>query len=76
MKPSVINIDYNIDPKNKLWSWYTVQGGLDPNALLKDIDDMKKDALKYLTYLKIIAYINFNMFYHKQTRDCWLFIKQ
>ncbi len=61
VKPSVINIDYNIDPK-KISSEVDipVQGGLDPNALLKDIDDMKKDALKYLNIFKDHPYI-FNL---------------
>lgn len=61
VKPSVINIDYNIDPK-KISSEVDipVQGGLDPNTLLKDIDDMKKDALKYLNIFKDHPYI-FNL---------------
>ena len=55
VKPDVINIDYDIDPiliskKIKL----PVQGGLNPKVLLTDKENLKKEALKYLIFLKTI----------------------
>ena len=77
VKPNVINIDYNIDPK-KISSEVDIPvQGLDPNALLKDIDDMKKDALKYLNIFKDHPYI-FNLvtvFYHKQNQTVDYLVK-
>ena len=61
VQPSVINIDHNIDPK-KISSEVDIpiQGGLDPKTLLKDINDVKKDTLKYLNVFKDHPYI-FNL---------------
>ena len=61
IKPNVINIDYEVDPKkisDKIN--ITVQGGLDPKILLTDKENLKKEALKYLDIFKDHPYI-FNL---------------
>ena len=61
VKPSVICIDYEVDPleisKNiKI----PIQGGMDPKVLLSDKNNIKKEAKKYLDIFKDHPYI-FNL---------------
>jgi uroporphyrinogen decarboxylase len=61
VKPDVVNIDYDVDPvlickEIKI----PVQGGLDPKILLTDIENLKKETLKYLNVFKDHPYI-FNL---------------
>ncbi len=61
LKPSVICIDYEVDPyliKSKIE--IPVQGGLDPKVLLTDKENLKKEAKKYLDIFKDRPYI-FNL---------------
>ncbi len=62
VKPNVINIDYALDPiwvKNNL-KGICIQGGMDPKTLLKDENDIMKEATKYLKIFKGQQYI-FNL---------------
>ena len=62
VKPDCINIDADIDPlwaKEKL-SGTVIQGGMNPNVLLKDDKEMLKTASKYIQTFKDIPYI-FNL---------------
>ena len=59
--PDVISIDYEIDPidiSNTID--IPVQGGLNPNLLLGDKEDLKKNAFRYLDIFKDRPYI-FNL---------------
>ena len=61
VKPDVVNIDYNIDPvfiRKEIN--IPVQGGLDPKVLLTDIENLRKQTLKYLEIFKDHPYI-FNL---------------
>ena len=61
VKPDVIGIDYDIDPKKIINEIdIPVQGGLDPKALLTDKENLKKQATKYLEIFKDHPYI-FNL---------------
>ena len=61
VKPDVISIDYNVDPKKILKDIkIPIQGGLDPNVLLTDYDNLKKETSKYLEIFKDHPYI-FNL---------------
>ena len=61
VKPDMINIDYNVDPKKIIKEIkIPVQGGLDPKVLLSDRDNLKKEAEKYLTIFKDHPYV-FNL---------------
>ncbi len=61
VKPDVISIDYNVDPKKIIKDIeIPVQGGLDPNVLLTDKETLKKKATKYLEVFKDHPYI-FNL---------------
>ena len=61
MKPDVINIDYNVDPKLIVKQIkIPVQGGLDPKILLSDKNNLKKETLKYLNIFKHHPYV-FNL---------------
>ena len=61
VKPDVVSIDYNIDPKKILKDIkIPVQGGLDPKALLSDRETLKKETIKYLEIFKDHPYI-FNL---------------
>jgi len=61
VKPSAINIDYNVDPtKIAETIEIPIQGGLDPKYLLLDRDDMLNNARKYLEIFKDHKYI-FNL---------------
>ena len=61
VKPDMINIDYNIDPKKLIKEIkIPIQGGLDPKTLLTDKDNLKKEAENYLTIFKEHPYV-FNL---------------
>ena len=61
MKPSAINIDYEVDPIKIAENInIPIQGGLDPKCLLLDKADMLKNAKKYLEIFKNHKYI-FNL---------------
>ena len=61
VKPDVISIDYDIDPK-KISEGIdiTVQGGLNPNFLIGNKEELKKNVKKYLDIFKDKPYI-FNL---------------
>jgi len=61
VKPSMVNIDYNINPKtliNKID--IPIQGGLDPKVLLTDKDKLKSEVTKYLQIFRDHPYV-FNL---------------
>ena len=60
-KPDAISIDYSINP-NKVLDQIEIpiQGGLNPKALLCNLDELKKETLKYLNIFKEHPYI-FNL---------------
>ena len=61
VKPDAVNIDYNVDPisiSKKIQ--IPIQGGLNPNILLTDKENIKKETLKYLDIFKDHPYI-FNL---------------
>ena len=61
VQPSVICIDYEVDPKQiEKEVRIPVQGGLDPKVLLSDKENLKKEAKKYLDIFKDHPYI-FNL---------------
>ena len=61
IKPDVVSIDYNVDPKEIIKTVkIPVQGGLDPKILLTDEATLKKEILKYLEIFKDHPYI-FNL---------------
>ena len=61
VKPSAVNIDYNIDPKDIVKNIdIPIQGGLDPKILLQDEDTLEKETKKYLNIFKDHPYI-FNL---------------
>ena len=61
VKPSAVNIDYNINPKDIVKNIdIPIQGGLDPKILLQDEDILEKETKKYLSIFKDHPYI-FNL---------------
>ena len=61
VKPDMISIDYEVDPKKIIEEInIPVQGGLDPKILLTDKDEIKKKVEKYLTIFKDHPYV-FNL---------------
>jgi len=61
VKPDVVGIDYNVNPKKILNEVkIPIQGGLDPKILLLDKETLKKEAIKYLDIFKDHPYI-FNL---------------
>tara|TARA_B100000579_G_scaffold104920_1_gene83525 strand:+ start:41 stop:1042 length:1002 start_codon:yes stop_codon:yes gene_type:complete len=61
VRPDMVNIDYNIDPKKIIKEIkIPVQGGLDPNVLLTDKENLKKQTEKYLNIFKDHPYV-FNL---------------
>ena len=61
VKPDVISIDYNVDPKKiKDEINITIQGGLDPKILLTDREKVKLESKKYLDVFSDSPYI-FNL---------------
>jgi uroporphyrinogen decarboxylase len=61
VNPSMINIDYNVDPEILIKSLdVPVQGGLDPKILLSDKENLKKQIRRYLNIFKDHPYV-FNL---------------
>ncbi len=61
VKPDAVNIDYDVDPKKIVREVeIPVQGGLNPNILLSDKENLKKSVENYLTIFKDHPYI-FNL---------------
>ena len=61
VKPDVISIDYEVDPKEIASTiGIPIQGGLDPKILLTDKNVIKKESKKYLDIFKDHPYI-FNL---------------
>ena len=61
VKPDMVNIDYDVDPKKIIKEIkIPIQGGLDPKVLLTNKDNLKKEAEKYLTIFKDHPYV-FNL---------------
>ena len=62
VKPSCINIDYEIDPKwiKEKINGIPIQGGMDPKILLSDKNEVKKNVEYYLNTFKNYPYI-FNL---------------
>jgi len=61
VKPNMVNIDYDVDPKkivNEIQ--IPVQGGLDPKVLLTDKENLNIEAKKYLQIFKDHPYV-FNL---------------
>ena len=61
VKPSMINIDYKVNPKNLIDDIdIPIQGGLDPKILLTDKINLKNQATKYLEVFNNHPYV-FNL---------------
>ena len=61
VKPDMISIDYEVDPKKIVNDIdIPVQGGLNPKILLSDKDNIKKQTEKYLNIFKDHPYV-FNL---------------
>ncbi len=61
VKPDMVNIDYNVDPKKIINEiQIPVQGGLDPKVLLTDKENLNIEATKYLQIFKDHPYV-FNL---------------
>ncbi len=62
VKPDGISLDYDIDPlwaRDKLKN-VVIQGGLNPNALLRSDDELYREATKYIQIFKDLPYV-FNL---------------
>ena len=62
VRPDGLNLDYEIDPiwAKKNLNNVILQGGLDPKILLLQDEEIKKNAIKYLSTFKGVPYI-FNL---------------
>ncbi len=61
VKPSMVNIDYDVDPKKLIKNIdLPIQGGLHPEALLTNKTHLKKEVTKYLEIFKDHPYV-FNL---------------
>ena len=61
VKPDMVNIDYNVDPKKIINEiQIPVQGGLDPKVLLTDKENLHTEITKYLQIFKDHPYV-FNL---------------
>ena len=61
IRPSMINIDYNVNPKTLINKFdIPIQGGLDPKVLLTDKENLKNEVTKYLELFKDHPYV-FNL---------------
>ncbi len=61
VKPDMINIDYNVDPKKVVKEIkIPIQGGLDPRVLLTNKANLHTEATKYLQIFKDHPYV-FNL---------------
>ena len=61
VKPSMVNIDYDVDPENFIKNVdIPIQGGLHPEVLLTNKDHLKKEVHKYLEIFRDHPYV-FNL---------------
>ena len=61
IKPDMVNIDYNVDPKKAAKEiTIPIQGGLDPKVLLTDKENLHTEVTKYLRVFKNHPYV-FNL---------------
>ena len=61
VKPDMVNIDYNVDPKKIINEiQIPIQGGLDPKVLLTDKENLRLEVIKYLQVFKDHPYV-FNL---------------
>ena len=61
VKPDMVNIDYEVDPKKIIKDVkIPIQGGLDPKILLTDKENLRKEVEKYLDIFKDHPY-TFNL---------------
>ena len=61
VKPSMVNIDYNVDPETIVKSLdIPIQGGLDPKFLLSTKENLKKEVQRYLEIFNDHPYV-FNL---------------
>jgi len=61
IKPDMVNIDYNVDPKKAVKEIkIPIQGGLDPKVLLTDKENLHVEVTKYLKIFKDHPYV-FNL---------------
>tara|TARA_B100001175_G_scaffold83935_1_gene70378 strand:+ start:209 stop:1210 length:1002 start_codon:yes stop_codon:yes gene_type:complete len=61
VKPDMVNIDYNVDPKNIINEiQIPIQGGLDPKVLLTNKENLNIEVTKYLKIFKDHPYV-FNL---------------
>ena len=61
VKPDMVNIDYNVDPKKIINEiQIPIQGGLDPKVLLTDKENLHAEIIKYLQIFKDHPYV-FNL---------------
>ena len=61
IKPDMVNIDYNVDPKKAVKEIkIPIQGGLDPKVLLTDKENLHIEVTKYLKIFKDHPYV-FNL---------------
>ena len=61
VKPSMVNIDYNVDPETIVKSLdIPIQGGLDPKFLLSTKKNLKKEVQRYLEIFNDHPYV-FNL---------------
>jgi len=61
VKPDMVNIDYNVDPKKAVKEIkIPIQGGLDPKVLLTDKENLHTEVIKYLQIFKDHPYV-FNL---------------
>ena len=61
IKPDMVNIDYNVDPKKAVKEIkIPIQGGLDPKILLTDKENLHAETTKYLQIFKDHPYV-FNL---------------
>ena len=61
IKPDMVNIDYNVDPRKAVKEIkIPIQGGLDPKVLLTDKKNLHTEAVKYLQIFKDHPYV-FNL---------------
>ena len=61
VKPDMVNIDYNVDPKKAVKEIkIPIQGGLDPKVLLTDKENLHTEVIKYLQIFKDHPYL-FNL---------------
>tara|TARA_B100002051_G_C16535744_1_gene534997 strand:- start:77 stop:856 length:780 start_codon:yes stop_codon:yes gene_type:complete len=61
IKPDMVNIDYNVDPKKAVKEIkIPIQGGLDPKVLLTDKENLHTEVKKYLQIFKDHPYV-FNL---------------